>query len=437
MTVCIDGMSCTSCEITIERAWNAVEGICSVKVDSASGEANIVYEGPYPTVSRLQKALEDTNYMVSLEHQQSKKDRPSWLELAGLFVLVFALGLLASSLGWLKPSISIGAGTSLAAVFVIGLVAASSSCIAVAGGLLLSSVASFTGRRLPTVLFVLGRIAGYTVFGGLLGVLGSAIAISPAVTALLTILAAIYMIVAGLDLLHLTPAWLKRLTPKLPKALSNRILDEHGNVHPIAPFALGAATFFLPCGFTQALQLYALTTGSFAAGAATLGVFSLGTAPALLALGWAAGSLKGRAGLFFTRFSGALVIVLGLWNIQNGLAIAGYPLQIPSTSFAASAGSSTGVSMEGNTQVMKMSFNNGYTPDAFTLKAGLPTRWVIDGTKAVGCASVLVSRQLRIQKLLSAGLNTIEFTAPAQPGTYSFSCSMGMYRGQINVIPNT
>ncbi|NCP77121.1 sulfite exporter TauE/SafE family protein [bacterium] len=41
----------------------------------------------------------------------------------------------------------------------------------------------------------------------------------------------------------------------------------------------GALTFFLPCGFTLAMQAYAITTGSFITGALTMMAFALGTAP--------------------------------------------------------------------------------------------------------------------------------------------------------------
>ena len=47
---------------------------------------------------------------------------------------------------------------------------------------------------------------------------------------------------------------------------------------------LGVATFFLPCGFTQAVQVYALSTGSPLTAGAIMAVFAIGTAPGLLAL---------------------------------------------------------------------------------------------------------------------------------------------------------
>jgi sulfite exporter TauE/SafE/copper chaperone CopZ len=451
MDVCIEGMTCRSCELTIERAWKKLDNVGLVEVDASRGTARLHVSGTPPSIDTLQAALNADKYRVLRggEAAVTNASKPSVLQLAGLFGLVLLLGILMSKLGLLKPNFAVGAGMSFGAIFLVGLVAASSSCIAVTGGLLLSTAAKFNqrygpsaagiSRMRPVLLFVGGRIASYALFGGILGVAGQALSPSPLVTALITIAAAIYMLTMGLDMLHLAPSWLKRFMPRMPKTFAHRIMDAEGNPHPLAPFGLGAATVFLPCGFTQAFQLYALTTGSFWAGAATLLAFALGTAPALLALGWASSSLKGKAGQFFFKFSGALVVVLGLWNIQNGLTLAGYPLSLPAGSLASSAEASSGsqapVTDAKGVQVMKMRVVYEYEPNRFTIKAGVPTRWEIDGSQGAGCAMALSSRQLGIQKLLTRGPNVIEFTAPKEPGTYRFSCSMGMYRGQIVVVP--
>ena len=459
LTVGISGMTCHSCEITIERKWKKLAGVKRVEVNAGKGEARLTVEGQTPTISELQSALNDTKYQVHADRKKatqasavsfSTAKRPSFMRLVGLFALVLFIGYLFSKLGLIKTNFNLGSAASFGTVFLIGLVAASSSCIAVVGGLLLSSAAKFNERYVsakplarmrPVALFVAGRITSYTILGGLLGVVGNLLSPPPLVTAVITIIAALYMLVMGLEMLHIAPSWLKRILPRMPKSLSHRILDAEKKEHPLAPFGLGAATFFLPCGFTQALQLYALTTGSFVAGATTLLAFALGTAPALLALGWVSSSLKGKVGRFFFQFSGALVIVLGLWNIQNGLTIAGYPLSLPKFSGAAAtqAANTSGnanVTMDGNTQVIKMAVNSGgYQPNHFTLQAGKPVRWEVDGTKAQGCISVLTSRKLGIQKFLNAGINTIEFT-PTEPGEIQFSCSMGMYRGSFTVTPS-
>lgn len=447
--VCVEGMTCHSCEVIVERKWKKLDGVSSVEVHAATGKAKITYAGAAPSIAQLQDSLGEGKYIVSLNGTGHKTTKPSFFQLVGLFALVLILGKILSSIGLLKTSFSVGAGMSLGAIFVIGLVAASSSCIAISGGLLLSSAAKFNerygsgtrmGKMRPVFLFILGRIAGYSFLGGLLGVVGKALAPSPIVTAVIAILAAFYMLVMGLDMLQIAPAWLKGLMPKMPKALSHRVMDAEGKEHPLMPVGLGAMTFFLPCGFTQALQLYALTTGSFTTAAFALGAFALGTAPALLALGWASSSLKGKAGRFFFKFSGALVVVLGLWNIQNGLAIAGYPISLPSLSFSAPSAVATAnaadlVPIVDGKQVVAMKVNGGYQPNHFTIRAGTPVRWEVDATNGGGCLSVLVSRQLGIQKLLDQSpSNVIEFT-PTVTGEVQFSCSMGMYRGSFTILP--
>lgn len=76
-----------------------------------------------------------------------------------------------------------------------------------------------------------------------------------------------------------------------------------------------------------------------------------------------------------------------------------------------------------------------YSPDNFTLRVGVPTRWEVDGTQAAGCQTILQAPQLAVRELLRPGPNVIEFT-PTKTGNFTFSCGMGMFRGQIKVVPN-
>lgn len=453
--VYVDGMTCRSCEITIERKFKKIRGVRSVNADAARGVVKIVCEeGCVPAQRQLQRAIQNHGYTVRdiAEASASLHEKPSLLRLIGLFAAVFILGSLLTKLGFLKQGYTIGGSTNFLSALLIGLAAGSSSCIAVSGGLLLSSTAKYRERygaattmeRIrPTLLFVAGRVLSYGFFGGLIGLIGRAMTPSPFMTGAITLFAAIVMLIMGLDMLKLAPPWLKALLPRMPKSLSHRIMDAEGKESPAMPMLLGAGTFFLPCGFTQALQLYALTIGSFWAGALVLAGFALGTAPALLALGWASTSLKGNLGKLFFQFSGAFVIVLGLWNVQNGFTIAGYPLRLPSFGSGESAIAAGSQAEEplppivGDKQVIKMDVggpNAAYDPDNFTVKAGKPVRFEVNGVEVGGCISVLQSRSLGFSRLLQPGPNVIEFT-PQKTGTHTFSCSMGMFRGTINVIP--
>lgn len=359
--------------------------------------------------------------------------RPSVSRLIGLIVLVLLIGVFLSKFGLFTASVALGSTVSVGAAFLLGLFAASSSCIAVSGGVLLSTVGAV--RNMRTVwFFVIGRIMAYVVFGGLIGYIGSALLLSSSFLGFITIVAAVYMIVMGLDLLNLAPKKLKAVLPKIPASLSAHRAG--------SPFFLGATTFFLPCGFTQALQLYALTTGSALISGLLLGAFAIGTAPSLLALGFASSSLKGKAGRFFLQLSGVAVIILGLWNIQNGMTIAGYPLTLPKIEVSQASetesetASDLNVEIADGEQVIRMTLTARdpyyYPSDSFTVTAGMPVRLEIEG-EGTGCRSIFQIPKLNVREELDKQVNVIAFT-PKKAGTYTFSCSMGMFKGSLKVV---
>jgi sulfite exporter TauE/SafE len=94
--------------------------------------------------------------------------------------------------------------------------------------------------------------------------------------------------------------------------------------HTLTPVLLGIVTFFLPCGFTQSMQLYTLTTGSFLTGGLTMLVFALGTLPMLALLSFSSLSIqdKAKSGAFF-KTAGLVVIFFAVFNLINSLVIIG------------------------------------------------------------------------------------------------------------------
>ena len=107
--------------------------------------------------------------------------------------------------------------------------------------------------------------------------------------------------------------------PRMPKTFAHRIMDaEETRIRLL--LRLGAATVFLPCGFTQA---FSSTRSRPAASGSCRDVARLALDGSGALSAWLASALAQRkSGQFFFKFSGALVVVLGLWNIQNGLTLA-------------------------------------------------------------------------------------------------------------------
>ncbi len=332
-------------------------------------------------------------------------------------------------------------------VFVIGLIAATSTCLAVSGGLLLAVSAKFNKENphltkwqkfKPHLYFNSGRIISYTILGGLIGFLGSVLTLSSKTTGILTILASLLMIIIGVQLLGIFP-FLNKFQIKMPKFIAHKLYDASSNekskTTKLKSFLFGASTFLLPCGFTQALQLYALSKGSFTIGALTMLVFSLGTLPSLISVGALSSVLKGNLQKRFITFSAIIVIMLGLFNLPNGFALTGLSvLPIDSNNV-----NLENVKIVDGKQIVEMKVNGlEYSPSNFKIVKGIPVEWRIDGSQAEGCSQVITIPELGITEYLPSNeIKTITFT-PTELGNIPFSCTMGMTtRGaRFEVIEN-
>jgi sulfite exporter TauE/SafE len=131
------------------------------------------------------------------------------------------------------------------------------------------------------------------------------------------------MLVMGINLLGIF-SFTKRLQPVMPEFISRHALGIRRFNHIFTPVLLGAATFFLPCGFTQSMQIYALSTGDFFRGGLSMLSFALGTLPVLFLMSFSSFAVenKKRLGIFF-KTVGIIVIFFALFNIINSLALVG------------------------------------------------------------------------------------------------------------------
>ena len=98
---------------------------------------------------------------------------------------------------------------------------------------------------------------------------------------------------------------------------------------PKTPFLVGVLNGLMPCGPLQTMQLYALGTGSAYKGALAMLIFSLGTVPLMLTFGALSGLITKGYTKTLLKFSGILVVVLGMVMGTRGLALVG--VNIPTT----------------------------------------------------------------------------------------------------------
>ncbi len=441
-------MHCRSCEILIEQELKKVPGIERVKASTLRAHA-AVYIKETLDLPLAHSAIRAAGYEVGGE---DGPERPLWFTrdsdvygniLLAAFLL-FCAYVVVRMTGVLRFAGAVSGGADVAGAVLIGITAGLSTCMALVGGLVLGASARHaekhpegtTMQKLrPHFFFNMGRAVGFFILGGILGALGGVIVLTGPPLGVLTMIIAVVMVLLGVQLLEVSPA-LNRFKLTLPPALSRMlgIADraEQEYSHKSA-MMLGALTFFLPCGFTQLMQVNAVASGSFLKGGLLLMAFAIGTAPGLLGIGWLTSVVKGSSAQLFFKFAGLLVIAFAVFNFQNGYRLTGWDPPAFLAGSAAPVGSAAAV--ENGTQVIRMKETwSGYEPNSFTVRAGVPVRWVIDAEAPYSCASSLVVPSLRIQRSLKPGENIIEFT-PTQPGTIRFSCSMGMYAGVITVTP--
>jgi sulfite exporter TauE/SafE/copper chaperone CopZ len=289
----VSGTHCASCKILIEDILGEQEVVRTAEVN-LKNQTVLVESYRDITKEELANILTDKikvhGYTLSPEKEEKQKDLPLqtddtiWTALpVGLVFL--ALFFILQKSGILN--LGIGGSVTPATSFIIGLIASVSSCLAVVGGLVLSLSATVSEDKDTKIdkknftLFHFGRIFSFALLGGLLGVVGNVIGINFTFTAILGIIASVIMLILGLNLVGI----FARNKVTLPSGVFNFFRKiEHKT---LTPLIIGFATFFLPCGFTQSMQVSALSSGSFMSGMLIMLGFVLGTFPsASLAFFW-------------------------------------------------------------------------------------------------------------------------------------------------------
>jgi sulfite exporter TauE/SafE len=363
------------------------------------------------------------------------------------------------SLGQQGVAVNVGAFSmsQLMVAFVTGVTTGGLSCLAVQGGLLASSLAhqieqdylqdmpqgkkvkgkvqpKRSNSALPILLFLSSKLVMYTLLGALFGWAGSFLTFSPVTRAVLMIAVAVFMLGNGLRMLNVHPIF-RYFSVEPPKFITRYIRRTAKNgTELFTPLFLGALTVFIPCGVTQAILATALGTGSALAGAALLFAFTLGTSPVFFIVAYLTTELGARLEKFFMRFVAVVMLILGLVTLNGALNLLGSPLSfenltrglMPSSSPTSSqAASSTG----GITLMVR---SDGYFPQTLQAPAGQTVTLSLVTNQTYSCARDFVIPDLNYYQLLpDTGTVTVDIPAQAAGTKMFFTCSMGMYTGQI------
>jgi sulfite exporter TauE/SafE/copper chaperone CopZ len=540
----VNGMTCVNCQNRIERALMRTNGVAWTRVSYADGKARVEYDARRTNAEEISLVIEKLGYVALIGKKRGKgrvagggAGRAHGLDarrVAGILVIVVAAFLIMYNFGFTTsfgniPLAEEGMGYGL--LFVIGLLT-SVHCVAMCGGINISQCIpagakessgeerSAEGRDdkvrraatavAPSLKYNIGRVCSYTAVGAAVGGIGSIVSLSGDMKGLIQIIAGVFMVIMGLSMFGVLPG-IGRITPRLPRVFGDRIATARekliespaeGEAYGVrstaarggaGPLIVGLLNGLMPCGPLQAMQLFALSTGSPAQGALSMLCFSLGTLPLMFGLGALSSALGGRFTSRAMVAGAALVVFLGLFMFTQGMTLSGVSIGTPGAGSVrdayiaqggqgavgaldsrgtpakrgdgdgaasgslqdrgapdegaggtgtASPGSGDGayVDEEGNSyyeedgvQVVRSRLGRGYPH--ITVKAGVPVQWVIDAPEGsiTGCNSAMYIPEYEIEHAFETGGNLIEFT-PGEPGEFMYSCWMGMIRSSITVV---
>jgi len=446
-TFTAQGMSCTGCEAVLEKALRGLDGILEVQASFAKNQVAVTYDPRRISFGKMRAATQQAGYTI--EEAQAKpvdktdggKDRPlSTRQFIGIAVILLALYLVINNTVGFNfiPEITSSMGYGI--LFIVGLLT-SLHCLTMCGGINISQCVNSGGsgaraKVRPSLLYNLGRVTSYTVIGGVIGALGAVVSFSGWARGLVAMFSGVFMIVMGLSMTGVFP-WINRLTPRLPRIFRDKA-DAAGRGK--GPYLVGLLNGLMPCGPLQAMQVYALGTGSLIAGALSMFFFRLGTLPLMFGLGAVTTMLGSKFTKKMMKASAVLVAVLGIIMLGRGLALSGVALPSPGLSALAAEdnradiAATAAISGENDVQDIVSALGARGYPN-ITVEKGVPVVWNLqaDADALNGCNNVLVIPEYDLQVKLKTGDNIIKFT-PTESGTFTYSCWMGMLTGQITVV---
>lgn len=418
ITIHVEGMTCKACEKSVTSEIKKIETVRFAFANAKTGEVNIQSASPVSYV-RLKKAVEEAGY-------QLKDEKPSivmdWIWLIGVISVVVIAQMIYQRL--LPPQLD-GQTIALPLVAVYGLIT-SFHCVSMCGGIALSqSMAKIQGRTpyQSTFLYNFGRIASYTLFGILLGGVGSFFSISPLIRNLILLAGGVLMLYYGVSLL----GWVSM--PNLPNIMpkiNNKSISEG-----VRPLIVGILNGFMPCASLQMMQLYALASGSMISGGLIMLVFALTTAPVLVTIGLLSSKLNLKSSRRVKLVSAAVVVLIGSQMAFRSMSALNIPIP-----FVQQQQELRLAPIVDGVQMVTLTVDwNGYHLDYTAVQQGIPVRITVNPVSLSGCSNPITIPAFNIEiDGLTSQLSAV-FT-PTKTGNIRIQCWMNMIVTNLKVLAN-
>lgn len=454
----ISGMVTFNEEIIVIKLLSQIDGVKKVYAHHKNGKAEI-YALREINTEELEQALAGYNFKANLWREREKTNEQSHgsytsgrdlLKFIPIIILVIGVFLVFKNFNFLPQTQKIDS-TNLWVIFITGLTVGGLTCLAVQGGLLASVIAareeeSALGKgtakhaMYATGVFLVSKYIAYVVLGFILGAFGGALNIGGRVQTIMQLVAGLYMVAVALNLLNIHPIFRYAIIQP-PRFLTRMVRNQSKSKDLFAPALLGGMTIFIPCGTTIAMEALAISSANAFAGASIMAVFILGTIPLFFGIGVLASIMGETFKTKFLKLAAVAVIYLGVTSINGSLTALGSPLTLQAIADNFPKLTNLGNTGEVSQSTQSLSQNpeievtsRGYSPNYLKVNKGQEVTLTLKSKDAYSCASAFRIPSLGISRNLTANdTQTVKFT-PDKVGKITFACSMGMYRGVIEVI---
>jgi len=430
-----EGTICNSCEKIIKKQAMKVKGVESVEFDFTKEIGYVTYDEAVTNIDEILYKIEEKGYTCYILGEPQNRN---W---GWVFVIIGALVVGYFILNFIDginiPQINQNMGYGL--LFIVGLLTGF-HCMGMCGGFVISYTTKCAENNVKPhkshLMYATGKTISYTIIGALFGLMGSVIAFTPLLRGVVGVAAGLFLILYGLKMFNIFPL-LRKINITIPKFLWKFVAKEQKK--HTSPLIVGLFNgLMIACGPLQAIYIMAAGTGSMVEGAKLLLVFGLGTLPVMISFGYFISIVSSKIANKIVKFSGVVVIVLGLIMVNNGFVLSGSGYDFQSIIATVRADKVTAAAVAnsmslGDYQEIKMEVNRyGWNPDKFVLKKGVPVKWIIEGKEINSCNNAIQVHKYGINFDIKPGQQIIEFT-PKEEGIIRWSCWMGMIPGTFIV----
>lgn len=188
----------------------------------------------------------------------------------------------------------------------------------------------------------------------------------------------------------------------------------------------------MPCGPLQAMQVYALSTGSFIKGTLSMFLFELGTIPLMLFTGIFINLVEAKKKIIINKVASILILILSLMMLNRGLL----SLNIDVLKIFNNYDNFIVAIIKNGYQVIEidLSYDNY---ENIIVKKDIPVKMIINVSEKylTRCNNEIIINEYGIKQELEVGENIIEFT-PTKKGNITYTCWMNMIKNTIKVVDN-